>query len=216
MNSMKAMFLSALLLLAVVCGYAHGQAAMKDPASSGATDVAAVGPPVVPPKPYYLVSTGIPIIDSSGQKTRIFLAAKIHIGQIDPDKYRVWLSEKPDENVPFIVDDAVFVNGQRFNGFTSYDSPLSHLAEHATSAYRGVPAVDVTDCVRRDGNVFIQCMDIGGLAFCSSPLYLRVVPVDNGPGAIEDQSDQSGASTPSADKSTPPPDVPVADDSTKP
>lgn len=129
-----------------------------------------------PARPFYPVATTACIQDSGGQMQRIFVNADVAVGELDTDKYKVMLSSAPDSNAPFIVDDAVFVNGQRFNGYTETNSPYDHLSEKPDVCYQAVPAVDVTGCLRHDGHVLVQCMDVGGGVFGCSALYLRVVP----------------------------------------
>jgi hypothetical protein len=141
---------------------------IADAASPGSTDQI---------RSFYPVTLGLPIIDSSGQIQRLFQNADIKVGQLNTDKYKLILSSSPDSNTPFIVDDAIFVNGQKLAGYSVWHvDPRGHLGENPSVCYEGTPAADVTGLIRRDGHVLIQCMDLGGGTFCSSALYLRVVP----------------------------------------
>ena len=128
----------------------------------------------------YLVTSAVNLLDSSGQYQRVFVDVDINVGQLNTDRYKLVLSSSSDANTPYAVDDALFINGQKVVcGLPNEEvgnSPRSYIGRDPATCYQANPAVDLTAYLRRDGHVFIQCIDMGGSVFGCSALYLRVVP----------------------------------------
>jgi hypothetical protein len=77
---------------------------------------------------------------------------------------------------PIIVDDVLLISGARKGGFSAVtDDPMKHLGQNPSVCYTGVAAINVTDCVRADGNLIIQVWDWGGYTYASSELWLHII-----------------------------------------
>ena len=127
---------------------------------------------------FYLITPSINLQTSGNQLQRVYLNVDLLVGQLNTGKYKIILSSSPTANTPFVTDDAVYISGQRLACGTVSDPSIAwaHLGENPAVWYQTAPAVDVTGCLRRDGHMLVQCLDLGGGVFGCSALYLRVVP----------------------------------------
>jgi len=126
---------------------------------------------------YYLISAGVPIRDSRDQWEHVFIRSNIYLGPVDSSKARLFISSLPETNAPIIVDDVLVVNGRRQQSYAGVtEDPKHHLGEYPSVCYTPVEAPEVTRDIRADGWFYIDALDTGGWTYCSSRLYLRVVP----------------------------------------
>ena len=126
---------------------------------------------------HYLITTGTPITDSGNQTQRLFLNTTIQLGSIDTAKFKVTISNLPDTDAPFAVDDGLSINGNIHPGFAGVKSDPKHsLGQDPGVCYNLVDAIDVTNELRSDGTLFVGALDLGGYVFCCSRLYARVLP----------------------------------------
>lgn len=126
---------------------------------------------------YYLVTTGQPITDSGGQTQHLFMNIGLQLGQIDTSKFKITISNLPDDDAPFVVDDALSVNGNVHGGFAGIKSdPKQSLGQDPLVSYIPTESLDISNELRSDGMLYLTALDLGGYTYCCSRLYVRVSP----------------------------------------
>lgn len=124
-----------------------------------------------------LVTQAIPITRSNDGAQKIIHPFHTLLGSLDVGQFKVLLSGQPSAASPIIVDDSITVNGRSVSGHSGIKSnPRNHIGQDPIVAYHPVEAIDISADLRADGNLYIQLMDMGGVTFASSRIYLVVLP----------------------------------------
>ncbi len=125
---------------------------------------------------YTCVTPLIPITQSGGNTKTVFYYQGFQLPVSDTLKYTI--SSLPNTDAPIIVDDFIVVNGSKHAGFDGIPvaNTGSYLGTNPVTCYQPVPALDISNDLRNDGNIFIELQDLGGIVYASSALYIRVTP----------------------------------------
>lgn len=121
----------------------------------------------------YPITLGVGVSRSVSNNIWVFLEWD-HIAALGPGEH-AYIAGGPNGNEPIIVDNGLYVNGQKYPSTFSgtLSDPMAHLGQAAATCYTDVPAIDVTRGARADSAWHVQAID-WGYTYASSPLYLVI------------------------------------------